>query len=74
MKLKEYNSKRANYHLGHRFDDLKNIVEIQLNQSSLKTNEYMRGMANGLILAWNTMAEPYDEEVEYIDPLSYSDI
>ena len=73
MKTKEYDSKRANYHLGHRFDDLKNIVEIQLNQGDcLQTDEYMRGMANGLLLAWNTMAEPYDDEVKFIELLSSS--
>ena len=71
MKLKVYNSKRENYHLGHRFDDLKNIVEIQLNQGDcLQTDEYMRGMANGLLLAWNTMTEPYDQGVKYIEPHS----
>lgn len=67
MKLKEYNSKRANYHIGHRFDDLKNIVEIQLHQGDcLQSDEYMRGVANGLLLAWNTMTEPYDQDVKYI--------
>jgi len=68
LKLKAYNSKRENYHFGHRFNDLKNIVETQLNQGEcLRADEYMRGMANGLILAWHTMTEPYDEEVKYID-------
>ena len=74
VKIKKYDSKRANYHLGHRFEDLKNILEIQLKQGDcLHTNDYMRGMANGLILAWHTMAEPYGCEVEYIEESDAAD-
>ena len=43
--------------------DLKNIVDIQVAEPTCKTDEYMRGMANGLICA---LAVCTGEEPEYM--------
>lgn len=55
-------SKRENYHMRHRIDDLQNIVEIQCSPGNWDQDEYMRGMANGLSLAWNILMMPYGHE------------
>lgn len=67
MSLKRYKSKYDNYHMGQRLEDLKNVVQIQIQDPSSKTDPYMRGMANAFLIAWNIMAEPYGEEVEFIE-------
>lgn len=66
--LPTYASKYDNYNIAQRLDDLRTIVEIQCSKGNYDVNEYMRGMANGLLLAWNTIAEPYGKEVPFIGP------
>lgn len=63
--IKEYSSKYENYDIGQRLADLKNIVQIQCSKGTYDVDEYMRGMANGLLLAWYIMREPYGSEVPY---------
>lgn len=65
--MKEYDSKYDNYDIGQRLSDLKNIVEIQCSPGNYDQGEYMRGMANGLLLAWNIIREPYGAEVPYFE-------
>lgn len=67
MEFKEYKSKYDNYHIGQRLEDLKRIVGTQCSKGNWDVNEYMRGMANGLMLAWNIIAEPYGAEVPYFN-------
>ena len=68
--MKEYKSKFDNYDIGQRLDDLKNAVEIQCSKGNYDHSEYMRGMANGLLLAWHIIREPYGAEVPYLKALS----
>lgn len=65
MKIQDYSSKFDNYDIGQRLADLKNVVEIQAD--NIGESEYMRGMANGLLLAWSIMREPYGQEVPYFE-------
>jgi hypothetical protein len=67
LEIKEYASKYENYDIGQRLDDLKNIVEVQCLTGNYDVSEYMRGMANGLLLAWYIMREPYGKEVPYFE-------
>lgn len=67
MEIKEYESKYGNYDIGQRLADLKNIVEIQCTKGNYDANEYMRGMANGLLLAWHIIREPYGKDVPYFE-------
>lgn len=60
-------TKRENYHIVHRISDLEKIVAIQCSKGNYDANEYMRGMANGLILAWHILMRPYGSEINYID-------
>lgn len=71
QRLKEYEqvtrqkSKYEQYTPEQRLADLKNVVDIQNSKGNFDQGEYMRGMANGLLLAWNIMGEPYGTEVIY---------
>ncbi len=67
FEIKEYTSKYDNYNISQRLEDLKNIVKIQCSKGNWDVDEYMRGMANGLMLAWNIIAEPYGAEVPYFN-------
>lgn len=67
LKIAEYKSKYENYDIGQRLEDLKNVVEIQCSTGNFDQGEYMRGMANGLMLAWYILREPYGKEVPYFD-------
>lgn len=67
MKLNIYRSKYDNYDIGQRLADLKNVVEIQCDVGNWNHNEYMRGMANGLLLAWYIIMEPYGKKVPYFE-------
>ena len=58
-------SKRDNYHLLHRIEDLRNVKDTQCSKGNYDYDEYMRGMANGLLLAWNILMEPYDTDVKF---------
>lgn len=60
-----YKSKYDSYDISQRLEDLKNILEIQCSSGNYNTGEYMRGMANGMLLAWYTIAEPYGAEVPF---------
>ncbi len=64
--MKEYTSKYDNYDIGQRLEDLKSIVETQCSKGNFDQNEYMRGMANGLLLAWYIMREPYGADIPYL--------
>lgn len=66
MEITKYKSKYDNYDIGQRLADLKNVLEIQLSPGN-HSDEYMRGMANGLLLAWYIIREPYGAEVPYIE-------
>jgi hypothetical protein len=50
-----------------RMENLINLRNIQSTPGNYDCNEYMRGMANGLILAVHTMLSP-KKEIAYIDP------
>ncbi len=67
MVTKRYASKSDNYDIGQRLNDLENIVEIQCSKGNFDQGEYMRGMANGLLLAWSIIREPYGAEVPYFN-------
>ena len=67
--IKKYESKYDNYDIGQRLSDLKNIVEIQCSKGNFDQGEYMRGMANGLLLAWYIIREPYGDHVPYFEPM-----
>lgn len=56
--------KSEEYTTDQRIADLKNICDIQCNNV---VDEYMRGMANGLLLAEAIMSKPYGSEVNYFD-------
>lgn len=64
--IREYKTKRENYHIGLRLSDLESCVKTQL-ECSPQDDDYMRGMANGLLMAWSIMAEPYGEDVQFIE-------
>lgn len=66
MKIEEYKSKFENYDIGQRLADLKNILEVQFDTTE-PGSDYMRGMYNGLLLAWHIMREPYGKDVPYMD-------
>lgn len=68
FKAKEHQSKYDNYDIGQRIADLKSIVETQCSEGNWSVNEYMRGMANGLLLAWFIIREPYGAEVPFFEP------
>ena len=63
-------SKYDQYTFDQRKADLKNVLDIQV--ANAKYDEYMRGMANGLMLAWTIMAEPYGTDVKYLNPVRYN--
>lgn len=67
-KQKQYNSKYENYDISQRLADLRNIVEIQCSRGNYDVDHYMRGMANGLLLAWTIMAEPYGASTPFFHP------
>lgn len=67
MKLPEYKSKYDNYAIDQRISDLKSTVEAACVPGTVDYDDYMRGMANGLLLAWTIMHEPYGKEVPYFD-------
>jgi hypothetical protein len=60
-------TKRENYRIDLRLQDLKDIVEIQCSKGNYDQGHYMRGMANGLMLAWHIIAEPYGSNVLMFD-------
>jgi hypothetical protein len=62
--INNYLSKFENYDIGQRLADLRNVVEIQCQKENHK-DEYMRGMANGLLLAWHIIREPYGADIPY---------
>lgn len=53
--------------MSQRMSDLKAVLDIQMSQGKcIKEDPYMRGMTNGLLLAWYTMHEPYGTDVPFI--------
>jgi hypothetical protein len=65
--IKDYQSKFDNYDISQRLDDLRSIIEIQCVKGNYDQGEYMLGMANGLLLAWNIMREPYGADITYLE-------
>jgi hypothetical protein len=61
-------SKFEEYTQEQRLADLKSIMETQCSKGNYDVDEYMRGMANGLLLAWSIMGEPYGSDVPYKMP------
>lgn len=68
----KYSSKYENYNISQRIVDLESILKIQCSKGNYDVDEYMRGMANGLLLAWNTIVEPYGKDVKFFEPPSGS--
>lgn len=68
----KYSSKYESYDIAQRVADLENILKIQCSKGNYDVDEYMRGMANGLLLAWNTIVEPYGKDVKFFEPPSGS--
>ncbi len=64
-RIKEYKTKAENYDIGQRLSDLVSITQTQLDCTT-SDSEYMRGMANGLLLAVSIMRDPYGAEVAYV--------
>lgn len=58
-------SKFEEYTLEQRISDLEDILKIQCHDENWQCSEYMRGMANGLLLAWSIIAEPYGKDVPF---------
>lgn len=56
--------KSEEFTIDQRIAALKNVTEIQCNNV---VDEYMRGMANGLLLAETIMTKPYGSDVDYFD-------
>lgn len=65
--IPDYDSKYDNYDIGQRLADLKSIVELQCSKGNYDVGDYYRGLANGLLLAWNIIREPYGKDVPYLD-------
>jgi hypothetical protein len=62
-KRHEYpNRKSDSYPIDQRIADLQSVIETQCSRGNYDTSEYMRGMANGLLLAWSIVVEPYGTE------------
>jgi hypothetical protein len=53
--------------IAERFDSLAKCVEIQCSEGHWNHNEYMYGMANGLILALHIMTGSVNVEPPYLD-------
>jgi hypothetical protein len=67
-KRPEYPHRKSDsYPIDQRIADLQSIIETQCSRGNYDTSEYMRGMANGLLLAWNIVVEPYGTEVPYFN-------
>ena len=56
-------TKREKYDLNSRLDDLKNLLDIQFSDGNFDQDEYMTGLANGLLIAWYTLTKPCGAEV-----------
>lgn len=67
MKFTEYESKYDNYNIAQRLEDLKDVLDVQCQTGNYDENEYLRGLANGLMLAYYIMAEPYGKEVPFFE-------
>ena len=67
MVTKRHKSKLENYDIGQRLVDLENVLEIACSKGNYDVDEYMRGMANGLLLAWNIIREPYGTAVPFFE-------
>lgn len=65
MELPKYTSKYDSYTIAQRLEDLKVLVEHQINETN--DMDYHRGLANGLLLAWYTIAEPYGANIPFLE-------
>ena len=65
--IEKHGSKYDNYDIGQRLDDLESVLKVQCSPGNYDQSEYMRGMANGLLLAWYIIREPYGKEVPYFE-------
>jgi hypothetical protein len=59
-------SKYEEYNFEQRVADLKNVLGIACATGNYDANDYMHGMANGLILAFSIMCEPYGKEAPFL--------
>lgn len=67
FKIKTYETKSENYTIKHRLDDLDSVTVIQCSKGNFDTDHYMRGMANGLLLAQAIMNQPYGSKMTMIN-------
>lgn len=67
MEIKQYKSKFENYDISQRLSDLESVLKIQCSKGNYDYDDYMRGMANGLLLAWNIIREPYGTKINYFE-------
>jgi hypothetical protein len=56
---------KDDYEMNQRISDLKTLIDVQYCDDS-RGDEYRRGMANGLLLAWYIINEPYGSEVPFL--------
>jgi hypothetical protein len=63
---KRVRSKYDVYTIKQRIADLNNVVAIQCSAGNYDVGEYMRGMANGLLLAQHIICGKYGTEVKYL--------
>lgn len=59
-------SKYEEYTQEQRLEDLENVIKIQCAEGNYNANDYMHGMANGLLLARTIITRPYGEDVQFI--------
>jgi len=59
--------KYKRYTMKQRIADLKSCKDTQCSKGNWDNDNYMTGMANGLLLAWNIIAEPYGAEINYFN-------
>lgn len=59
-----YNKEPKSKTWSQRIDQLIHVMNLQCSEGNWDTSEYMRGLANGLILAYHIMIDS-KEEIEY---------
>ncbi len=64
-------SKYEEYTDEQRKEDLKSVLDIATDPGNL-SDAYMQGMANGLILAWTIIAEPYGTDPKYVNGTTWT--
>lgn len=71
-------SKYNLYTIEQRIEDLRSVVKTQSAVGNYDANDYMHGLANGLILALSIIDEPYGAEVKFLskpsEHIKYKDL